>query len=416
MQSEGQQFYGKFANGHCFLSALPAALNKLPDPARIARSKFTFNMEADLSRMPDEVKDGLVEQAEEAVRAAEEDQANPPGELEARMRDRGQKIVAQLARMLIKETDRLSLGIDVDQKSKLVALDIGVVAKPGSSLAQTLATYSKTSSNFAALIGPDAAASVIFAAPLSDQLRDFLRDSIESSMEQARTDIDNSDRLKTPQQKEAAKDLLDRLMKVIKTTGDTGLVDGVLAVYGTKDNMAQVVGAGKIASGDELNESLAEFVKLHAGTPEVDKLKLDVAQYAGARIHSVTIELDDEAKQYFTSGTAHVAVKSDAAFFAIGGDSLEAIKTALDKAGKGSTNRPPVSVRIQPSKLVSIFGKGDDPNIELAREAFNGDGDHISLELFPAERGARLRLELGEGFLRFIALSISQQIGNGDPR
>jgi hypothetical protein len=35
----------------------------------------------------------------------------------------------------------------------------------------------------------------------------------------------------------------------------------------------------------------------------------------------------------------------------------------------------------------------------------------MSLELVPVERGARLRLELGEGFLRFIALSVSQQLG-----
>jgi hypothetical protein len=420
VQSEGQQFYGKFANGHCFLSALPATLNKLPDPARIARSRFTFNLEADLSRMPDEVKDGLVEKAEEAVRAAEEEQANPPSELEARVRDRGQKMMAQFVRMLIKETDRMSLGIDVDQKSKLVALDIGLVAKPGSSLAQSLATYSKTTSSFAALVGPDAAASMILAAPISDQLREYLRDAIESNIEQARLDIDKSERLKTPEQREAAKDLMQRLMKIVKATGETGLVDGVVAAYGTPDGMAQIIAASKVASGDELTKTLEEFVKQHAGTPEADKVKLNLAQHAGARIHAISLELDEDAKQYFASGTAHLAIRKDTVFFAIGGDSLAAVKSSIDKVdkptsatGKGAANRPPVSIRLQPSKLVAIFGKGDDPNITLAREAFTGDGDHISLELFAMERGARLRLELGEGFLRFIALSISQQIGNG---
>jgi hypothetical protein len=417
VQSEGQQFYGKFANGHCFLSAMPSALNKLVDPARIVRSKFTLQMEADLSRMPDEVKDGLVEQAEEAVRAAEEEQENPPSEREARIRDRGQKMVAQLARMLFKETDRISLGIDVDQKAKIVALDIGLVAKRGSSLAQSLATYNKTTSSFASLIGPEAAASVIFAAPLSEQFREYLRDSIDSSVEQARLEIDKAERLKNPQQKEAAKDLMDRLIKVVKATGESGRVDGVLAVYGTPDSMAQVVAATKIASGDDLNRSLAEFAKQHAGTPEADRLKLNVGQHSGAQIHAVTVELDDESKEYFSNGTAHVAVRSDSVYFALGGDSLAAVKSAIDRAGKDSPNRPPVSIRLQPSKLVSIFGKGDDPNIELAREAFTGEGDHISLELFSAENTARLRLELGEGFLRFIALSVSQQIGDGaEPR
>jgi hypothetical protein len=412
VQSEGQQYYGKFANGHCFLTALPAALYKLADPARIVRSKFTFNLEADLARMPDEVKDGLVEQAEEAVRAAEEEQANEPvSEVEARLRDRGQKMTAELARMLFKETDRLSLGIDVDQQEKLVALDIGLVAKPNSSFAKSLATYSKTASAYASIIRPDAAASVIFAAPLSDQMRDYLRDSIESNMEQARTDIDNSEKLKTPQQKEAAKDLLERIMQIVKATGKTGLIDGALAIYPTKDNMAQVVGGGRIASGADFNKTLSEFVRQHAGTPEADRIKLDVAQYSDARVHEVTLELDEESETYLSSGTMHLAVRGDAAYFAIGGDTLAALKAAIDSIGKSSSsNRPPVSVRIQPSKIVTIFGKGDDPNVELAREAFTGDGDHISLELFSVQQGARLRLELGEGFLRFIALSISQQL------
>src|SRR5262245_7989277 len=287
---DGQQFFGKFANGHCFMSPLPAALNKLVDPARIAQPKFTFNLEADLSRMPDEVKDGLVEQAEDAVRNAEEDPTKPATEIEARLRDRGQKMFAQLARMLIKETDRFTLGIDVDQKKKLVALDIGLVAKPRSPLAQSLAAYSKTTSSFAGLVGPDAAASFILAAPLSDEFRDYLHDTIQSGIEQARTDIDNSERLKTPGQKAAAKDLMERLMKVIRATGEMGMVDGVLAVYATENDMAQIVAAGKVASGDEVSKTLEEFVKQHAGTPEAEKIKLDVAKHGDARIHSLAIE------------------------------------------------------------------------------------------------------------------------------
>ena len=71
------------------------------------------------------------------------------------------------------------------------------------------------------------------------------------------------------------------------------------------------------------------------------------------------------------------------------GDSLAALKAAIDQTGKGSPTRPPVSIRAQPSKLVALFGKGEDPNIKLAREAFTGGGDHMSLELLPMDCLAR---------------------------
>jgi hypothetical protein len=435
VQSEdGQQFYGKFANGHCFISPLAAALNKLVDPARIVQGKFTFNMDADLSRMPDEVKDGLLEQFEETVKAAEEEQAVPLSEIEARVRDRGQKIFSELARMLIKETDRLSIGIDVDQKSKLVALDIGMVPRPKSPFAQSLAAYKNTTSALASLIAPDAAASMIFAAPVSNQLRQYFMDTIQATIEQARTDIDNSEDLAT-NEKNAAKELMERLMTIIKSTGETTPnVDNVFAVYTLPNDMAQIVAAGNVPSGADVTKSLAEFAKHHDGTPQGDKVKVDVAQHAGAQIHRLTFDLDGESPNYFTTGTAHLAVRKNTIFFAVGGDSLEAVKTAIDRSsrqsgavtqashtasasassgdrsGKASPNRPPVSLRLQPSRLLAVFGKGDDPTVKLAREAFNGDGDHISMELFSVEGGARMRLELGEGFLRFIALSVSQQL------
>ena len=53
----------------------------------------------------------------------------------------------------------------------------------------------------------------------------------------------------------------------------------------------------------------------------------------------------------------------------------------------------------------------DDPNVALARQAFAAGGDQASIELVPVERGARLRLEFGEGVLRFFGLVAGKQAG-----
>lgn len=411
IQNDDQQFFGKFANGHCFLTLLPRALDKLPDPAKIASNKYSLGIEANLAKIPDEVKDGILEQAEAALGAAEEGQEKPADEIEARLRDRAQKMMLELVRMLFKETDRMTLGLDVDQKSKLIALDLNLTPKTGTPLAASLANYSKTTSFFASIAGADAAGSLNFAMPISDNIREFFRDAIRSGTDQARAEIDKSEKLQTDEQKKIVKDLLDRVMKVIEATGDTGKVDGAIVINTASDGKAQIVGACSIAQGDELAKIIDDAVKQNAGQPGFEKFKLDVAKHGGARIHSFEPELEGENKENISPGPGHLAIRSDAVYVAVGGDSLAAVKTAIDKTGKGSSIRPPVSIRAQPSKLVALFGKGDDPNIKLAREAFTGDGDHMSLELLPVERGARLRLELGEGFLRFIALSVSQQLG-----
>jgi hypothetical protein len=411
IQNEEQQFFGKFANGHCFLTLLPRALDKLPDPAKIASSKYTLGIEANFAKIPDEVKDGLLEQAEAAVAAAEEGQEPPADELQARLRGRAQKMMLEFVRMIFKESDRMSIGLDVDHKAKLVALDLNLTPKNGTPLAASLANYQNTKPAFASIAGTDAAGSLNFAMPLSDSMREFFRDSIKSSMDQARADVDKSEKLQTAEQKKIVKDLLARVEKVIEATGDTGKVDGTIVINVASDGKAQVVAAGSIAQGDELAKIIDDAVKQNAGQPGFEKFKLDVAKHGGARIHSFEPELKGENKDNISPGPGHLAIRSDAVYLAVGGDSLAAVKAAIDKTGKNSTTRPPASVRALPSKLVAMFGKGDEPNAQLAREAFTGEGDHMSLELHSVERGARLRLELGEGFLRFIALSVSQQLG-----
>ena len=411
IQAEDQQFFGKFANGHCFLTLLPRALDKLPDPAKIASNKYSLGIEANLAKIPDEVKDGLLEQAEALIETAQEGQEQPAGEIDARVRDRAQKMMLEMIRMIFKDADRMSLGLDVDHKSKLVALELNLTPKSGTPLAASLANYQRTTSAFASIAGVDAAGSLNFAMPISESMREFLRDSIRSSADQARAEIDKSEKLETDEQKKIVKDLLDRVVKVIEATGDAGKVDGAIVINTASDGKAQVVAACSIAQGDELTKIIDDAVKQNAGQPGFEKFKLDVAKHGGARIHSFEPEFTGENKENISPGPGHLAIRRDAVYVAVGGDSLAAVKAAIDKTGKAAPNRPPVSIRAQPSKLVAMFGKGDDPNTKLAREAFTGDGDHMSLELVPIERGARLRLELGEGFLRFIALSVSQQLG-----
>ena len=168
---------------------------------------------------------------------------------------------------------------------------------------------------------------------------------------------------------------------------------------------AQIIAAAKIARGGELAGVVDEFVRLAAKEPGIEKVQLDVAKHGGARIHSFEVDLEGDAKDKLGDGLAHLAIREDSVFFALGGDSLAAVKSAIDKMGQPGPNRPPVSLRVSLGKLVNLFGSGEDPGVVLARQAFAGGGDEASIELVPIERGARLRVEFGEGVFRLIGLA-----------
>jgi hypothetical protein len=412
IQSEGQQFYGRFSNGYCFMTLLPAALAKLPDPTRIASGKHDVAIETDLSKLPDDAKEAFVQQIEMSAAAAQADQPAAANEAEARGRELGQRMALGAVRIIIKESQHLSIGLDVDKKAEAIVLSGTATARPGTALAKTMETYGATTSRFAALAGPKASANVLVAAPLSDSAREVLGEALNNAAAEGHKNIDNSDAYKSDQKK-ALHPLLDHIISVIRATGESGSIDTALVVEPVSDKKVRVVAAARVEHGEELEKAIEEFVHGAGSQPGSDVIKLDVVKHAGAHIHEVHVQLADEATARLGDGTAHLAIRNDSVFFAIGGDSLAAVQEALDKAGKPGPKRPPISVRLQPSRVIGLLGTANDPNTALAREAFAGKGDRMAFEVEPIEQGARARIELGEGFLRFFALMVGQQLGAG---
>jgi hypothetical protein len=407
MQVENQTWFGKFARGHCFLTLLPAALNAPPDPAKFADSRYTASLHADLSRLPAEVKDGLVEQLEAAIEAAPVERPQPQGEAEARIRQRSHKVASQLFRLLVRDSNRLSVGLLVDKKSKTLAVEVDVVPKPDSELAAVVAGYGKTPSSFAALAGPDAALSLTLASPVAPSVRDIFRDVVKTRMDEARANIQNSPKLKNAAQKQAATDLIDRLGKLLESSAGAAKMDAAIVMNSEPGDKAQLVAAAAVREGDKFLKGLEEAAK-QAGADS--RLTIDVAKAGATRIHAVKTEADAELTRRFGDAPAHLAIRDDTVFFAIGGDSLAAIKDAIDNAAKPADARPPVSLRVRPSKLAAMFPSDDSAHADLARRAFAGAGDHLAMELVAVERGSRLRLEFGEGFLRLMSLSVADQL------
>ncbi len=407
MQVENQTWYGKFARGHCFLTLLPAALNAPADPAKFADAKYSVRLQADLAKLPAEVKDGLVEQREAAIEAAPVERPEPRSEAEQRIRQRSQKVVSQLFRLLVRDSSRLSVGLTLDKKTKTLAVEADVVPKPGSELAALVAGYGKTPSAFAALAGPDSALSLTLASPVAPSVRDIFRDVVKTRIDESRASIQNSPKLTTAAQKKAAADLIDRLGKLLEASAEAAKMDAAIVMNGEPGGKAQLVAAATVRDGDQFLNGLEDAAK-QAG--DASRLTIDVAKAGATRIHAVKIEADAELTKRFGDAPAHLAIRDDTVFFAVGGDSLAAIKSAIDNVGKPADNRPPVSLRVRPSKLVAMFPSDDPAQADLARKAFDGAGDHMAMDLVADERGSRLRLEFGEGFLRLMSLSVAKQL------
>jgi hypothetical protein len=166
-----------------------------------------------------------------------------------------------------------------------------------------------------------------------------------------------------------------------------------------------MIGGTKVAQGDEAAKLFDDVIKLSKDNPEIAKIKVDAAKHAGARIHEVTIEDDEETEKHFGDAPGHIAIAKDSLWLALGGENLTALKKTLDSWAKPMTSAAataPISLRVKPAALITLLQDDDDDAVERAKEVVGKPGDKLNVDIAPIPSGAKLRIEFGIDLLQLI--------------
>src|SRR5262249_11831727 len=114
------------------------------------------------------------------------DSARRDGETDAQHMARvfGMKLVANLAIQLASEGKEFAIAANVDQQQHNLSLDMALVGKPGSKLAQSISAFGSPRSWFSGL-APDAAAYFFVNLPIPADLRKELNGVIDKVVQEA---------------------------------------------------------------------------------------------------------------------------------------------------------------------------------------------------------------------------------------
>lgn len=397
----GTKVIGKISNGYLFISPnLPA---RLPDASKIANTKYDTALEVSLASIPQPFKDMFLEQVEAAGRKHQEEGPEPANEAERVGREWGFNASLAVVKGVVNDGDKLTLGIEVDQKSRLGAVDLSLTGKSTSGMAKVFAAYGKIQPAFAG-IGSDATPMrMVFSLPTPTD-----PEQVEAFFTQARKAfedaIDKDAADDSQQARDFVKGIFKQLANVTQSTVKSGALHaGVLLESGTLESL-RVIGGAKVANGDEVGKLLDEVIKQSKSNPDVAKLKLDVAKYAGARIHEVTVE--HKAEDHFGDGPAHLAFRNDSLWFSIGGDNLDALKKALD-AKPGRVAGSPISLQFKPAALMLLMADKDEVSAGMnekdrarAKKIVGKPGDKLNVDVAPINSGIKLRVEMGIDLLQ----------------
>lgn len=401
MTFNGTRLFGKVSTGYLFLSLTPLSAAKLPDPAKFANTKYDLALDVSIASIPEELKATFLATTESSARQALEDGPPPATEAERVGRDLGINSTLGTLKSLINDGDKLTLGFDVDSKTRSSAVDFMITGTADSALAKAMTAYSKLQPLFAGIGSDSAPFRLTISYPttgMTDQMDDFFKGMRQTAEQQ----IDNDERLSDDKDRAEAKNLAKRLFDIMQGTIASGSMHTGIVLEGGKAEKIRVIAATKIANGDDAGKLMDDIVKLSKDNPDLASIKLDAAKHSGARIHEITTDQSEDTEKYFGEEPAHLGFRADSLWMSIGGENLAALKRALDQSAKPA-NRPgtsPVSFHVKPAALVLLMEKEDEGLIERAKSIAGKPGDRLNLDIASVANGAKLRLEFGIDLLK----------------
>ncbi len=373
--------YLVFANDYVYATVRDKdalAKDRLLDPAKVLAGAGVASAVINLDEIPKELKELALTQTE--LQLANAKDSDRPNETPAQKGFRVAVFDEVYSRIkeLLNDGGTLSARLEIDRKAGDLSLSASLAGKPGSKLAEGIASLGALTSVAAGALGHDSAVEIALDAALPARLREALGPVIEEAFQQA-----------IEKEKDAEKrKLAEPLLKVIAPTAKMGALDAGVSMRGPDaGGLYTVLLAAKIKDGKELERALKDALK-ESPVKEQGGLAIDFAKAGDVNIHkAIPDKVDDKTRKMFGDNPVFFAFRDDALLGAGGPGALEAIKSAATAgAAPGKIFRMEVAIA-RVAKLV----ENNKEAPAVAKRVLKGGDDTVRVTL---EGGEALKLSL----------------------
>ena len=324
---------------------------------------------------------------------------------------------------LIKDLDEATYGLGFDSSAGSLFVEFEMTALAGTQSAQRFALNKEAKTNFAGLLLPGAALSIITARPIDDAEVAQTKSMLGNLRTTAGKDLEANEDL-SQEQRQLAKQLLGDVLDVLDKTLDNKKIDAggaVLLDAGTPT----VVAASMLADGTKLDKVLKQLVT-EAGKdqPDIAKLiKLDAESYEGIKFHVATLPVPDEDAAAILGKTLDIVVGigEESIYLGVGKDAMATLKKVIDGSKKEPGKAvPPVQASLSGVSIAKFVAQVAPPEEvkaiagKVAELLSKSPGkDHVTVVAKAIPNGVNSRLTLEEGILKTIMAFAAPGAGPG---
>ncbi|QDT45015.1 hypothetical protein Pan241w_51320 [Gimesia alba] len=327
---------------------------------------------------------------------------------------------------MLNEAQELVLGARVDQEEKQGNIDILIKARPNSDLARDIKNVPGKASYFSVITS-----------------RANLPAAVSMSMNVARRDRKTYLNYLTYAEKQLTEKLLtedERLQKnhsvqqffaPIKSVVDKGHLDLFAQLVATPSKKFALIGGMKVSPSANLPAALLDLVnRVEQRAGNGVKIYTNAETVQGIALHQLqpTMKTADDKQNRFLGGvpSLYVGADSQVIWFAMGteiavgalNEAIEQINNASPEARKEQRTAP-FQAEFHMRPWLSLFSEAEidqSGTMKILDGAFQKENDLILITTQPLETGIRTRIQVDEGYLKLLGISISKQFDSVQER
>jgi len=373
-------------------------------------NKYDMAVRVRVQQIPTETRTMLIESMRQGFEQAisKQDQADAEG-----TKAMAENSIEQIEQ-LVRNTDEIMFGWNIDQADKAVHFDGSITAVEGSKLAGMYGGQASIPSMFASVIRDDAAAYYHTAASISPEAIDQTVQGLQNAMIQLDKAIVESDDLNEEQRIEVQA-LAGRLIDLASDSVKEGKADlGALLL--ANENDFQFVFGSFVADGNEAADIVKDLAAKLKNEPKAPTFLFDQETYKDVAMHVIEADVpadEDEARKVFGDKLrVHLGTGPKSLYVAFGNGSESLMKQLIDSgASDNGGDRPLGQFKM---KLLPILEYAQSvENNETVGAMVNSlanaaDQGEIRASADGITNGQSTRLTFTEGLLQAIGAAIQQ--------
>ncbi len=390
------------------------------DPAKLlgdAAKQYNLSLRINVQNIPASLRDTAMGMLEMGMQAGMQ---KMPGESDEDydLRMKMTKDSLEQTKKVFAEMDSVFLGAAVDEKTGSANIDVEQTALAGTDAAKQMSAVKKGKTDFGGFYQPDAAWTFCSFATLDKKQQEQMKNTLIMYRTMLERAIDEQELDDEEQAK--AKKLTADIVKVFEDSIAAEKMD-MGAALSLAPAKSTLIGGATIADGsavDKIVRELAEIAK--AEHPEAaEMLKLDAAEHAGIKLHSLSFPLPEEMdnREQITALIGEkveliVGVGEKQLYLAAGDGALDKLKAAIDKSKADAEQEiSPMRMSLSVAPIAKLAGElAEDftakmvaSSIGSALETAGGD-DRVTITGESIPNGVRYRITLQKGILKILGM------------